>query len=48
MTDCRSELRENDRRLLDMAAMAANTLLRIIDGEHVDTLRLNWPPAPHT
>ncbi|MFD6419425.1 LacI family DNA-binding transcriptional regulator [Streptomyces sp. NPDC060194] len=26
--------------LLDMAAMAATTLLKIIDGEHVDTLRL--------
>ncbi|MGD1218445.1 substrate-binding domain-containing protein [Streptomyces krungchingensis] len=28
------------RPLLDMAATAANTLLRIIDGEHVDNLRL--------
>ncbi|WP_374119781.1 hypothetical protein [Streptomyces sp. MBT42] len=26
--------------LFDMAAMAATTLLRIIDGEHVENLRL--------
>ncbi|MGW6208626.1 LacI family DNA-binding transcriptional regulator [Streptomyces sp. NPDC055089] len=43
--------------LLDMASMAARTLLRIIDGEHADTLRLELatrlvvrgstaPPAP--
>ncbi|WP_256332676.1 substrate-binding domain-containing protein [Streptomyces sp. 2131.1] len=29
--------------LLDMASMAATTLLRIIDGEQVDTLRLELP-----
>ncbi len=45
--------------LLEMAAMAATTLLRIIDGEHVENLRLEMateliarastaPPRPHS